>query len=276
MTNTVANQLERTATNNNTNGYYDITTAVYNKTALTSATELFESNNIYASAYALKTGANNSATFTASSFMFNTTKNNGAEGLKVFYDNDSVKIFVASDRGNDLTVTPYDGVDDMIEKLSDGFTAKAVYLENIIVSGSYDPSTDAFYADTIFAFEAATASSGYLFLPETITYAQLEDEALGNNTWRFEGAYLNGSAVSQWIPVSELKEYGRGFYNFTVTNGVYTLTEAAPITDYIYDQVKVYNTRPTARSTLILCMRAPLAWSAARLPSLSCAKRPAS
>ena len=240
VTNTVANQLERTATNNNTNGYYDITTAVYNKTALTSATELFESNNIYASAYALKTGANNSATFTASSFMFNTTKNNGAEGLKVFYDNDSVKIFVASDRGNDLTVTPYDGVDDMIEKLSDGFTAKAVYLENIIVSGSYDPSTDAFYADTIFAFEAATASSGYLFLPEDITSAALNDEALGNGLFRFEGAYLNGSAKDTWITVDSNDGYGKGFYNFTVTNGVYSLTAAAPITDYIYDTVKVY------------------------------------
>ena len=240
VTNTVANQLERTATNNNTNGYYDITTAVYNKTALTSATELFESNNIYASAYALKTGANNSATFTASSFMFNTTKNNGAEGLKVFYDNDSVKIFVASDRGNDLTVTPYDGVDDMIEKLSDGFTAKAVYLENIIVSGSYDPSTDAFYADTIFAFEAATASSGYLFLPEDITSAALNDEALGNGLFRFEGAYLNGSAKDTWITVDSNDGYGKGFYNFTVTNGVYHLEEAEPIVDYIYDTVKVY------------------------------------
>ena len=240
VTNTVANQLERTATNNNTNGYYDITTAVYNKTALTSATELFESNNIYASAYALKTGANNSATFTASSFMFNTTKNNGAEGLKVFYDNDSVKIFVASDRGTDLTVTPYDGVDDMIEKLSDGFTAKAVYLENIIVSGSYDPSTDAFYADTIFAFEAATASSGYLFLPEDITSAALNDEDLGNGLYRFEGAYLNGSAKDTWITVDSNDGYGKGFYNFTVTNGVYSLTAAAPITDYIYDTVKVY------------------------------------
>ena len=241
VTNTVANQLERTATNNNTNGYYDITTAVYNKTALTSATELFESNNIYASAYALKTGANNSATFTASSFMFNTTKNNGAEGLKVFYDNDSVKIFVASDRGTDLTVTPYDGVDDMIEKLSDGFTAKAVYLENIIVSGSYDPSTDAFYADTIFAFEAATASSGYLFLPESISAGALDSETItAGQVWRFEGAYLNGSSVSDWIYVDSNNGYDRGFYNFTVTNNVYHLEKAEPIVDYIYDQVNVY------------------------------------
>ncbi len=236
VTNTVANQLERTATNN-TNGYYDITTAVYNKTALTSADELHESSNIYAAAYAIKDAA---ATFTASSFMFNTTKDNSANELKVFYDNDSVKIFVASDRGTDLTVTPYDGVDDMIEKLSDGFTAKAVYLENIIVSGSYDPSTDAFYADTIFAFEAATASSGYLFLPEDITSAALNDEALGNGLYRFEGAYLNGSAKDTWITVDSNDGYGKGFYNFTVTNGVYSLTAAAPITDYIYDTVKVY------------------------------------
>ena len=238
VTNTVANDLERNANNDDTNGYYDITTAVYNKTALTSATELFESNNIYASAYALKTSQ--AATFTASSFMFDTVKNNSADELKVFYDNDSVKIFVVSDRGNDLTVTPYDGVDDMIEKLSDGFTAKAVYLENIIVSGSYDPSTDAFYADTIFAFEAATASSGYLFLPEDITSAALNDEDLGNGLYRFEGAYLNGSAVSTWITVDSNAGYGKGFYNFTVTNGVYSLTAAAPITDYIYDTVKVY------------------------------------
>ena len=238
VTNTVANALERNASNPTTNGYYDITTAVYNKTALTSATELFESNNIYASAYALKTSQ--AATFTASSFMFDTVKNNSADELKVFYDNDSVKIFVVSDRGNDLTVTPYDGVDDMIEKLSDGFTAKAVYLENIIVSGSYDPSTDAFYADTIFAFEAATASSGYLFLPEDITSAALNDEDLGNGLYRFEGAYLNGSAVSTWITVDSNAGYGKGFYNFTVTNGVYSLTAAAPITDYIYDTVKVY------------------------------------
>ena len=243
VTNTVANELERTAENNNTNGYYDITTAVYNKTALTAANELFERDNIYAASYALKTGA--TAEFTASSFMFNTTKDSGAHELKVFYDNDSVKIFVASDRGTDLTVTPYDGVDDMIEKLSDGFTAKAVYLENIIVSGSYDPSTDAFYADTIFAFEAATASSGYLFLPETITTAQLDDEDLGNGTYRFEGAYLNGSAVSTWITVDSKATIGRGFYNFNVTNGVYSLTKAAPITDYIYDQVKVYK-HPTS------------------------------
>ena len=151
-----------------------------------------------------------------------------------------MKIFVASDRGTDLTVTPYDGVDDMIEKLSDGFTAKAVYLENIIVSGSYDPSTDAFYADTIFAFEAATASSGYLFLPEDITSAALNDEALGNGLYRFEGAYLNGSAKDTWITVDSNAGYGKGFYNFTVTNGVYSLTKAAPITDYIYDQVKVF------------------------------------
>ena len=238
VTNTVANQLERNATNN-TNGYYDITTAVYNKTALTSANELFESDNIYASAYALKTSQ--AATFTASSFMFNTTKTDPKAGeLKVFYDNDSVKIFVASDRGTDLTVTPYDGVDDMIEKLSDGFTAKAVYLENIIVSGSYDPSTDAFYADTIFAFEAATASSGYLFLPEDITSAALNDEDLGNSLYRFEGAYLNGSAVSSWITVDSNAGYDRGFYNFTVTNNVYHLEKAEPIVDYIYDQVNVY------------------------------------
>ena len=237
VTNTVANQLERNATNN-TNGYYDITTAVYNKTALTSANELFESDNIYASAYALKTSQ--AATFTASSFMFNTVKDNSANELKVFYDNDSVKIFVASDRGTDLTVTPYDGVDDMIEKLSDGFTAKAVYLENIIVSGSYDPSTDAFYADTIFAFEAATASSGYLFLPENITSAALTAEALGNGLYRFEGAYLNGSAVSSWITVDSNAGYDRGFYNFTVTNNVYHLEKAEPIVDYIYDQVNVY------------------------------------
>ena len=238
VTNTVANQLERNATNN-TNGYYDITTAVYNKTALTSANELFESDNIYASAYALKTSQ--AATFTASSFMFNTTKTDPKAGeLKVFYDNDSVKIFVASDRGTDLTVTPYDGVDDMIEKLSDGFTAKAVYLENIIVSGSYDPSTDAFYADTIFAFEAATASSGYLFLPEDITSAALNDEDLGNGLYRFEGAYLNGSAVSSWITVDSNAGYDRGFYNFTVTNNVYHLEKAEPIVDYIYDQVNVY------------------------------------
>lgn len=239
VTNTVANQLERNATNN-TNGYYDITTAVYNKTALTSANELFESDNIYASAYALKTSQ--AATFTASSFMFNTTKTDPKAGeLKVFYDNDSVKIFVASDRGTDLTVTPYDGVDDMIEKLSDGFTAKAVYLENIIVSGSYDPSTDAFYADTIFAFEAATASSGYLFLPENITAADLADEVVvPGAAWRFEGAYLNGSAVSSWITVDSNAGYDRGFYNFTVTNNVYHLEKAEPIVDYIYDQVNVY------------------------------------
>ena len=237
VTNTVANQLERNATNN-TNGYYDITTAVYNKTALTSATELHERSNIYAAAYAIKDAA---ATFTASSFMFNTTKTDPKAGeLKVFYDNDSVKIFVASDRGTDLTVTPYDGVDDMIEKLSDGFTAKAVYLENIIVSGSYDPSTDAFYADTIFAFEAATASSGYLFLPENITTAQLNDEDLGNGLYRFEGAYLNGSAKDTWITVDSNAGYDRGFYNFTVTNNVYHLEKAEPIVDYIYDQVNVY------------------------------------
>ena len=242
VTNEAARDLERNATNNGTNGYYDITAAVYNKTALDirSTDELTEAHNIYASAYALKTGENNVAAFTANSFMFNTTKDNDGSALKVFYDNDSVKIFVASDRGNDLTVTPYDGVDDMIEKLSDGFTAKSVYLENIIVSGSYDPSTDAFYADTIFAFEAATASSGYLFLPETITTAQLNDEALGNGLYRFEGAYLNGSAKDTWITVDSNDGYGKGFYNFTVTNGVYSLTAAAPITDYIYDTVKVY------------------------------------
>ena len=241
VTNEAARDLERNA-NRGTNGYYDITAAVYNKTALdiNATNELTQNSNIYASAYALKTGENNVAAFTASSFMFNTVKDNGENNLKVFYDNDSVKIFVASDRGNDLTVTPYDGVDDMIEKLSDGFTAKEVYLENIAVSGSYDPSTDAFYADTIFAFEAATASSGYLFLPEDINSAALNDEALGNGLYRFEGAYLNGSAVSRWITVDSNDGYGKGFYNFTVTNGVYSLTAAAPITDYIYDTVKVY------------------------------------
>lgn len=236
VTNASAMALEDWASARDNNGYYDITDAVYGQTALTLTPDdrLDESDNIYASAYALADGP---ANFNADSFRISGVSNK-TEDFTILYDNDNVQIFVVSQMGDELTVTPYKGVDAMLAGLStDLYTATSVDLENIIASGSYDPTERAFYADTIFAFEYATANSGYMFLPEDINVGDFEQQT---NGWRFEGAFLNGNTYDSWVTVANNTKIDRGFYTFSVENGVYELTKATAKEDYIYDEVWVY------------------------------------
>ena len=132
----------------------------------------------------------------------------------------------------------------------DAYDANSMIMRNLAVTGYFD-AQGTFYATTIFAFAGQMAVNQMVFLPDNITVFDTVTHVNGNQTTTrvqsFDNAYLNGEALKTRIKLDPngmgtLTQLNKGFYWYTVLDGLYTLIPATPYVDFVYDQVTVRRT----------------------------------
>ena len=92
-----------------------------------------------------------------------------------------------------------------------------------------------------------------VFLPDNITVFDTVTHVNGNQTTTqvlsFDNAYLNGEALKSrikldpnYMAANAPTQLNKGFYWYTVVDGLYTLIPATPYVDFVYDQVTARRT----------------------------------
>ena len=218
-------------------GYYDITDTVlgsdnYAPVAVDETDNVYNMTNVFEDEWAV---------FDASSYKFSAFDGSGTANtpnIDVYYDADDVVFHIVDSWGSALEVDSYTGVDALLE----AYSARSVTMRNIAATGYFD-AQGTFYATTIFAFDGQAAQSQMLFFPASVNVFDtitLPDGTGANQVNRFFGVYQNGEELTSGIRVSTaVRNIDRGFYWYSVLDGVYTLIPAEPIDQFIYDEVTV-------------------------------------
>ena len=223
---------------NSGRGYYDITDSVlgsdnYSPAPVNEANNVYNMTNVFETGWVLFDGS--SYKFTAVYTPAGTSTN---ASIDVYYDADDVVFHVVDSWGSALDVDSYTGVDALLE----AYRARSVTMRNLAITGYFD-AQGTFYATTIFAFDGQAGQSQMLFFPASVNVFDtitLPDGTGANRVNRFFGVYQNGEELTSGIRVSTaVRSIDRGFYWYSVLDGVYTLIPASPWTQFIYDEVNV-------------------------------------
>ena len=215
-------------------GYYDITDTVlgsdnYNPQPVNETNNVYNMTNVFEDEWAV---------FNASSYKFTAFDDSDGSSVDVYYDADDVVFHIVDSWGSALEVDSYTGVDALLE----AYRARSVTMRNLAITGYFD-AQGTFYATTIFAFDGQAAQSQMLFFPASVNVFDtitLPDGTGANQVNRFFGVYQNGEELTSGIRVSTaVRNIDRGFYWYSVLDGVYTLIPAEPIDQFIYDEVTV-------------------------------------
>ena len=230
---------------NSARGYYDITDPLLG-TGNYDPDEVDETDNVYNATNVFVT---DNVVVDADSYKFTAATNNDpAFDGNVYYDNDDVVIHLVDSWGANLEVEHFTGVDAML----DAYDARSMVMRNLAVTGYFD-AQGTFYATTIFAFAGQTAVNQMVFLPDNITVFDTVTHVNGNQTTTqvlsFDNAYLNGEALKSrikldpnYMAANAPTQLNKGFYWYTVVDGLYTLIPATPYVDFVYDQVTARRT----------------------------------
>ena len=180
------------------------------KNGVYSPEEKIEADSIYAGTYAIKPDV-----------VFNRNTDSaivkdGKGTTKVVFDNPT-KFIVASGDGSKVDVKTYDSLADMMK----AFTGKNVTFANTAMT-VYTTSTKNAACSVVFGYLGGYTSTGRnLFLPANLDLNDWSyDKDLG---YFYDGFYLNGAPVTVYVANSQDRVVSRGFYKFTINNGIWTI-----------------------------------------------------
>ena len=204
---------------NNEPGYYDVGNA--SSSGVYNPKEVTESKNTYG-VYDLKAAGTR---FTSGTYKVSNVNKAG----EVYFDVDDVTFIIVSGSGSSLNVEIKTGVAGLL----DLYKTSAVTLENIAMTVNTAAAQN-HSASVIFSYNGDAVVDGqYIFFPDDTSIDDWSNDGYG---WIYEhDAYLNGDPDPILVRVSERQELKRGFYTYTVKDGIYTLTPAA-IDEYVYDR----------------------------------------
>ena len=203
-----------------TPGFYDVDVAdangIYHPQLKTSA------DSIYEGTYAIS----NELTFNASTVAVSVPSKNALSKADVVYLDKTAKFFVADGSGSKLTITPYDSLAAMLAAYPNGnvqFDTTAITV--------YTSATGNYAGQVVFAYMGTATSSGSnLFLPSTLDANDYTVSKVGGKTiYTYNNVfYLNGALLSSVTTDQAPYTFtSAGFYNFTVKNGLWSLTSQA-------------------------------------------------
>ena len=180
------------------------------KNGVYSPEEKTEADSIYAGTYAIKPDV-----------VFNRNTDSaivkdGKGTTKVVFDNPT-KFIVASGDGSKVDIKTYDSLADMMK----AFTGKNVTFANTAMT-VYTTSTKNAACSVVFGYLGGYTSTGRnLFLPANLDLNDWSyDKDLG---YFYDGFYLNGAPVTVYVANSQDRVVSRGFYKFTINNGIWTI-----------------------------------------------------
>lgn len=195
-----------------------------------------ENDNVYSGEYAVDI---NVPTVTNDRIYLNANTNiiSGfdAKGTKAYLDKD-VKVVVATGTGSGVSVVTYNSLAELAAAYPGGnvtFDMAALTL--------HKSTTNDYACSVIFGYIGKVISSGdYLFLADDYSNQDWSAEYTdaGDIVYTCKGSfYLNGTPVTVTVDsLSKIATLNRGFYSFTVTNGVWAITgldAGATMSDYV-------------------------------------------
>ena len=184
-------------------GYYDVDVAdasgVYRPKEITP-------ERIYENTYAL----GNSITFKAN------TPSQTVAGTKIYLDNPT-KFIIASGSGSKVTVNTYNSLADMMK----AFTGSEITFTTAAMTIYYSSTKNA-ACNVVFGYLPSYTSTGSnLFLPADLKAGSWNYDIVDG--YSYDGFYLNGAPVTVYVTGQNVRDLNRGFYNFTIQNGKWTL-----------------------------------------------------
>ena len=191
--------------------FYDVGYA--DKNGVYSPEAKTEADSIYAGTYAIK--PNVSFTYTTDS----ATVKDGNGTTKVVFDNPT-KFIVASGNGSKVDVKVYGSLSEMLK----AFTGNTVTFVNTAMT-VYTTSTKNAACSVVFGYLGSYTSTGSgLFLPANISASDWT-YSYSTKCYSYDGFYLNGAPVTVYVENAGDIKTARGFYKFSIFNGLWTLTE---------------------------------------------------
>ena len=155
-------------------------------------------------------------TFAAGTIKVNVKDGQGTKD--VVFDNPT-KFIVANGTGSKVTVTTYNSLAEMLK----AFTGSNVTFVNTAMT-VYTTGTKNAACSVVFGYLGSYTSTGSnLFLPKDL---QASDWTYSYSTglYSYDGFYLNGAPVTVYVSSALDAAKVRGFYNFSISNGAWTLT----------------------------------------------------
>lgn len=191
--------------------FYDVGYA--DKNGVYSPVEKTENDSIYAGTYAIKP----SVTFAAGTIKVNVKDGQGTKD--VVFDNPT-KFIVANGTGSKVTVTTYNSLAEMLK----AFTGSNVTFVNTAMT-VYTTGTKNAACSVVFGYLGSYTSTGSnLFLPKDLKASDWT-YSYSTGLYSYDGFYLNGAPVTVYVSSALDATKVRGFYNFSISNGAWTLTE---------------------------------------------------
>ena len=218
-----------------TGSYYDITNVLYgtNKYYPALVETVGAATSREYGVYVINDGPVN--------FTANTWKVTGSAGT-VYVDMDTVTFVIASGKGTNASAPSYKGFAELLKAYNVLGNENTVTLENIAMTTTKISGDTV--ATVIFAYDGIKSTTGgYLFIPTNIAASAWTNHAVvgGAHVYTYDGFYLNGKEVKETITVSTQQPFTRGFYYYTVTDGLFSLGAVAPDT-YVYHYNDVHVT----------------------------------
>ena len=191
--------------------FYDVGYA--DKNGVYSPEEKTEADSIYAGTYAIKPNV------TFNYATEDVTVKNGNSTTKVVFDNPT-KFIIASGDGSKVEVNTYNSLAEMLK----AFTGNNVTFVNTAMT-VYTTSTKNAACSVVFGYIGSYTSTGSgLFLPADIS-ANDWTYSYSTKSYSYDGFYLNGTPVTVYVSSPSATNMARGFYKFSISNGLWTLTE---------------------------------------------------
>ena len=191
--------------------FYDVGYA--DKNGVYSPEEKTEADSIYAGTYAIKPNV------TFNYATEDVTVKNGKGTTKVVFDNPT-KFIIASGDGSKVEVNTYNSLAEMLK----AFTGNNVTFVNTAMT-VYTTSTKNAACSVVFGYIGSYTSTGSgLFLPANIS-ANDWTYSYSTKSYSYDGFYLNGTPVTVYVSSPSATNMARGFYKFSISNGLWTLTE---------------------------------------------------
>ena len=180
------------------------------KNGVYSPEEKTEADSIYAGTYAIKSDATFKSTTESMSVKDDSTTRT------VVFDNPT-KFIIAEGTGSGVEVKTYDSLAEMLK----AYTGNKVTFASTAMT-VYTTSTKNMACSVVFGYLGSYTSSGTnLFLPANLDLNDWSyDKDLG---YFYDGFYLNGAPVTVYVANSQDRVVSRGFYKFTINNGVWTI-----------------------------------------------------
>ena len=210
-------------------GYFDITDELY-LNSVYYPNEVTSANNIYGNMYALAS-ANNPFTVTATSHSVTLGR------TTAYYDYDTVTYYVATGFGSTFEVKPYVGNAALLAYYADknGASISSVTIPNAAMYMTKTVGNN-YNASSIFIYDTETAYGGIVFFPKTV----IGNWVVTDSYFLVGGAYVDGAANDEYVKVASQDKTTvyAGFYNYTVTNGIFTLIPVKAGSSYYWSENK--------------------------------------